>query len=267
MAYRRRRFRKNRGIWLPVLGREPEAVRSTTMGRTSIALTDDDWLDGITGVVPVTLDTPRQRGDVTQAASMGDILTNEYFLERIVGDIYVSHDRQSPQYNPTAWDVNQLRSPIITWIGFVIARADDNNPDTPLGVLTDDGKNFQVDGPDNARQPWIWRRSWVTQPGWLEDYIQWGVRTTQAPDIAPTWPKYPQNNFSAGQGLYNGPRIDQKTKRRVRQEDRLWMVVTCRSYPPSTAAPNQDAFAEIDINWDLRLYGGLRKARNNGQYT
>jgi len=268
----RPRFRRRRtGIWLPVLGRETEGSSSTTALRTSIALTtDQDYTSGITGAVPVLLDTPRQRGDVSQSASMGDILTNEYFLQRVVGDIYAEVRTFTPADWPDAAgsfppNANYARSAVILYAGMCVARADDLTSDTPLGITTDDGVNYQVDGPDNARQPWLWRRSWVLQPWWVKDYFLDGARlqNVQAPDFG----VYPQNNFSEGQGLYNGPRIDQKTKRRVRQEDRLWLIFTARAYPAFTARPVAAFQTVIDINSDLRCFGALRRARNSGQYA
>lgn len=268
----RRRFRRNRGIWLPGIGREPEDTTPTTALSTSVALSDSgDYLNGITGAIPVLLDTPRQRGDVNRDAAIGDILTNEYFLQRIVGKIYVDVKVDSPTWpdgESFFADPNYIRANVIVYVGFCIARADDQNSEQPLGITSSDGWNYQVDNPDNTRQPWIWRRSWVLQPLWLYDYFRRGVDTGNGANN--TWPamaRAPSSNYELGFPLQEGPHIDCKTKRRVRQEDRLWMITTVRSFPAATALPTSNFFTEVNIQTDLRFFGGLRRARNNGQYA
>lgn len=273
---RRFRKRRNTGIWLPVLGTEPNEATSSHVRSVILALDSDAvYANGENAVISMLVDTPKNRTSVGPTSDISEVVGNEYFLSRLVGKINIGVDQQSDTIDPTGGIPTRSNWAVQVFAGFFIAQADDNSPTLAIGEATNDGINYQVDGVDNIRQPWIWRRSWLLQPAYLKEGRTGWFIGQQVNSIAsqpdgnnfPIW-DYPSNNGSYGTSSFDGAHFDQKTKRRVRQEDRLWLGITARGYPfasePAltlTANP-----IHVNVNVDLRAFGSLRKARNSGRY-
>ena len=254
MAYRRKR--RSRGTWLQTLGSIID--ESATHRFNGIAFqVPVDPTQFITTIMPVTTDAPTYDGDaVTDETIMGDVIGNEYFLDRIVGKLFLT----ATQGETTVPGVH-IWYPILVGAGFFVARADDGNPSQPVGSTGTELELEKAYSPleaQNIREPWIWRRTWVLGKQGQMEYLGNGG------DLAGS---FPVTNALYGSVL-DGPHIDAKTKRRVGQDDRLWFALST-SYIPGMGRPgvndieeNQAVFAYLDF----RLHGALRKARQTGRF-
>jgi len=76
--------------------------------------------------------------------------------------------------------------------------------------------------------------------------------------------EYPSTNVHYAQG--SNQQIDQKTMRRVRDDCRLWSVISAFNTQNVAAIQEVQTATRIFITWDLRLLGALRRARNTGAF-
>ena len=254
MAYRRR---KNRGTWLPTIGSPLEEDSNFVLSGQAIQLPVlEDQI--ITTIIPVTADAPTYQDDQRPATSiMADVIGNEYFLDRIVGKLFL-------QTRPANNGVNELWAPVLVGAGFFVARADETVPNhgQPVGAQTpvEENNNYSPLDGDTIREPWIWRRTWILG---CANNFSWGPGGQQAALNASSWPSA---NYSYGSVL-DGPHIDAKTKRRVGQQDRLWFAIAA-SFVPGLGTPG-DGLVEpmsVDAYLDYRLHGALRRARPDGKF-
>jgi len=72
-------------------------------------------------------------------------------------------------------------------------------------------------------------------------------------------------NTTAGyHGLRTGPFIDVKSKRRVGQDDRLWLVTAAMAMP--ILDDPTGAHYEATVNYDLRILGAIRRPRQKSAF-
>lgn len=255
MAKRRRR---RRGVWFPNLGTAgPEGGQAddsagiwaelipSAIGDTGIFLTD------------LTFDQPVDEGaDSTGTAprSLADFVGSEYILKRIVGRLFLGLDQSQV--------VGTTKAVLIT-CGFFVARADDDptlvNP-TPVGAATlvDQVREYAPDSVGNIREPWIWRRQWI-----LGNTLQTFVTSQSAEAF------FPPNNVTYNPGGMEGGFIDQKTIRRVGQDDRLWFIAAFRAIGSNWADPfvvDIQVPLHVKLHLDYRLFGTLTKAKGKGSF-
>lgn len=255
------RKRRNRGTWLPTLGttRSEDDTYLWGFGTTLTVPSGANSTDINTVIIPITADNPTYQGDnVGQSTTMAEAIGNEYFLDRIVGKCFL-------QYSPALDGTGQVvGGPIICAAGFFVARADDSNPLLPVGANTqaEVRDNYSPLDVDTCREPWIWRRAWVLGTAGSARTAGGIALNPGGWDVA----AFPSSNALCGSVL-DGPHVDAKTKRRVGQDDRLFMALSC-SFSPFWTDENQTPTTAGVVNmwFDYRLHGALRRARPGGKF-
>lgn len=247
---RRRRFK---GTWFP--------INSETFVEGQGGLLEAAPLQGTQGCGSgttgaetnfriITYDQPAELSPL-----LNDALGQEYALRRIVGKLHIWW--QGTINGSTSLDLYTAQ----IGAGFFVARAQssEGNEDLPEGVnsgsttSSSDGQTFEQYSPLSAgaiREPWIWRRTWV-----LGNPPSSDGNLTQTRGILPT------TNIDYGSVL-DGPHIDAKTRRRIRQDERLFFVMTGRMLDGGGGS------VSLDFNYtlDVRLFGAMRRARNKGAF-
>lgn len=223
------------------------------------------------GVSPVTFDEPVETtsligaGSVDGGTPMGYFMQNEYFLKRIVGNIYVSIDSR------VSGAGNGIPSAALVACGFYVARAEDRsiNATVPIGFGTGSRELFDYNPlhPACAREPWIWRRTWIISLG--NNFSSGGsIINAGGANIAGVTNGggmyFPPTNVHYGDAEA-GTRIDAKTARRVRQDERLYFAFASRAWKLSQAITN-GAPLPIVGHTDIRLLGQMRKPHNRGAF-
>lgn len=258
---RRRRARRSGGIWFPLYGEnqfngsDPADV-GTTWGTQYILDVQDN---GSVGCV-TTIIQPLLPDFTTQAANysvngttepLADIIGNEYFIKRLVGKLHIATKGSSSEGATTAARIAA---------GFFIARSNGNiQEDLPVGcdspLLVSNGSTAMFESTnlysplsnETIREPWIWRRSWIL---------------ANQQTATGSWPWPSANNYGS---VMDGPHIDAKTKRRVKQDDRLWFALAGMVWP--TTGSTQNSNLEFYATLDLRMFASPRRAtRSSGTF-
>lgn len=263
-----RRRRRNRGTWFPNLGTGVLDQRNYS-GREFVGVCPADGTFQTT-VSPLTLDKPTDLDFVSADERLASIIGSDYVLQRLVGTVFVS--RQGIQQEEQAQTLD-VAPAVQVYCGFFVARANDassgGGPDTPIGSATPDeiNDNYSPMELDTVREPWIWRRSWI-----LGSVFANGTINTQKPFAGslvgqPPTPQlvgtYPCSNVFYG-SVADGPKLDSKVKRRVRQDDRLWFVVSIRNAFGLVGVEGFEASVFVDL--DYRIFGSLRKASQTSAF-
>lgn len=197
---------------------------------------------------PVLLDSTLEDTDVSNFTSptnvtITDIVqANEYFLKRIVGNLWLAL---------TPSDQSDMPAALIE-AGLFVSRADDTNPETPMGAAASPFAGFDPAHPDTTREPWIWKKSWIlsNQSTSSNSGYAWGGVT----------------NF----GIYDpglrggGNTIDQKTARRVKSDERLWFAISTRCWPPQSNPYSTQL--QLEYTREFRCLGQLRRATSRGVF-
>lgn len=256
-----RRKRRSRGTWLPTFGTLVSENNESYLSGFGFTLSVDDDGDIASLVYPITADAPAYQGDnVGNNTTMAEVIGNEYFLDRIVGKLFL-------HYTPSEEvDLDVTSGPVLVSAGFFVARADDSNFMNPVGGSTTDEvrDNYSPLELDTIREPWIWRRTWILGvAGWQSAAPNSG--TSGAGTARYYTSKWPCANWLYGSVL-DGPHIDAKTKRRVGQEDRLWLALSASYVPGWPKKGSGDQSAAIYGYFDYRLHGALRRARQTGKF-
>jgi len=245
MGYRRKRGFK--GTWLPAYG--DEAVGSEdiqVVGFTDALFSINNGEAVNTNVFALLPDAPQEDYDTNQP--LVDIIGSEYALRRIVGKFHASTAGSSGAPEQTLVKVG---------LGFFISTVSPVEPLLPIGAP---GNVFTADTQEAAfdqysplalaaiRQPWIWRRTWILQA---------------LDGVSPQ--SFPASTAGYGSVL-DGPHIDAKTRRRVRQDERLFGSVSISYMQPEFASEPAAGSQSITYNLDLRFFGALRKAQAKGAF-
>lgn len=293
MVRRRRRFvrrgrRRTKYIWLPPIGEAggqatglPARINDDVGFDFVInATADPNFEETAVAVAPLIFDAPYETTSILGTTGVAAdtplswFLQNEYVLKRIVGNIFVTIDsRQTAVEAPSA---------ALVACGFFVARADDNsaNPDQPIGTLegifdvvpSAKGRvfNYSPLSPTTAREPWIWRRTWILSP-WGS-----GIRNGSNQPLAPSGANNLATLVDGGGGYFPPTNVhysdsktnhycDAKTVRRIRSDERLWFVVAARAWGLHQGITNSDDLL-IKGHCDLRFLGAARKARQRGTF-
>lgn len=240
-----RRTRRRKVVWLPMeisgrLGIVGNAVGTDTALGEILVTTVPGSVRGTqkTVVVPVVKDNPQ--GDAAQNASLSDLEGSAYHLRRIVGKIFVEY------LDPDQVDGLNTNFFYVT-VGFIILRVEPTPQFLPLSANQAD---YAVSAMDAARDPWIWRRTWVVG-GQIA-----GIATASSP-----FTQMPQNNIlTYAGGVLDGPHIDAKTARIVSDEERLCLVATTTA---GDGDPTGTIPQSVLITTDLRVLASMKPQSGN----
>lgn len=231
------RRRRTKYTWFPVLG--------TAFGEG----------DGVFAGFPFNLGSPIVEGlgpalvfplipdvqpEVADNATenLVDFVGSDYVIKRIVGKLYAFANAAGGGSPPT----------LQFGAGIFVARSDTLNRDVPAGGKTqaDADENFGVLHAANIREPWMWRRTWqLRNRSSSIDFDSGGLLST----------------YTAG-SIQDGPHIDVKVSRRVRNDERLWMCLQAGT----VLIDGTNDPAQVDGWVDLRFLGALRKAQNRSAF-
>jgi len=284
-----RRRRKTRYTWLPADGtlNTKDLGGGNTLEQELLAFSGSFQLtagnsvsDGFTS--SVIADFPRNDDDTTNN-SMADTIGSEYFLKRIVGKVFVEANVQGGGQDQFL--AAQDTPSFLVTFGMFVAPYDYQKsgpevglPDIsrPVGTLASaDLVNAPQYNPQlvgTAREPWIWRRSWLLNPfgnlwprgGTVADPFENGIRINANQQGGAA--SFPPNN-AWYPGVLDGPHIDAKTARRIRKHERLWLSFAGCQYPEgSVLDPDHFQNATMRFVLDVRCLGALRKSRNRSSF-
>lgn len=248
----RGRRRRQRGVWLPTFGQQLNETPGQSVVGFDIGTGDLAASASVLVLRPLTFDYPKSVGDAGELDnSMSDLIGSEYILRRIVGSLFV-HRVQTPI---SGVDENPAVKVVA---GFFVARADySGNEDQPIGAsdtaLAADSYDPNI--LSTVREPWIWRKTWILGHGWNNATVGASQNATFS---------YPPSNVYYG-SLSDGPKIDAKTIRRVRNDDRLFFALSATPWPIGSAIPEPVSLA-VNAHLDYRLFGMLRKSRGTGTF-
>lgn len=256
--------RRRKGTWFPNLGTAGpgEEIDDDDLGVWGSVPVGAVGLGNnfttTTLVVPLTFDAIEEDNLDEQTDRLGDIIGSEYMLRRIVGDLYVARS--------FARDANAAGGPpaIKVSAGFFVARQADSTQslDQPIGSNTASElrENYSPSQASIVREPWIWRKTWIL-----------GRSTfTATVGAVPAPFSFTENNVNYNGALSNS-RVDAKTIRRVRQDDRLWFAIAARGLNANWANPFVNEVlatgaATVEFHLDYRLFGTLMRAKNRGAF-
>lgn len=253
-----RRIRKRPGvIWLPITTENRLIVGGATSGDAPsfgsyavvIPAPQTPGTPQVTGVFPVVADQPQNLASLT--TSLADAEGSAYRLRRIVGKVFVELDLTPLQ----AVNDGSATGYLVT-VGFIILEVEPTLAFLPKSSTADD---YNVANLDNNRDPWIWRRSWmvgVDFPGFLTTPQQTALPGTSQPPFS----VMSSNNFRGPGSVMDGPHIDAKTARVVKDNQRLSMVITATPLNGNGAGATAGT---IVVTTDLRVLGSLRKQSGN----
>lgn len=165
----------------------------------------------------VTFDFPRDEAlaSIGVDQPMADFLRSSYMLRRICGNVFVSVS------NVTGVGGDDLSAVAVSYAMFV-ARADEvNNHAIPIGAgnAQEIQQNYNPQSALTVREPYIFVKNWI-----LGNSSLFAARPTSGPV------RFPQTNATYGSAM-EGTFIDQKTLRRISDDNRLWHIVSVRGYP------------------------------------
>lgn len=266
------RRRKRRGFWFPnqgTLGAAPEVDDDDYGLFIQHELVANDKTTSIF-VTDVTFDRPLE-DDREERDRLNTVVGGEYILRRIVGRVFGSRGLI------TASNAEQRFPAILLTCAFFVARADDSaigNANQPVGSssLAELKENYAPNGNQNIREPWIWHKRWI-----LGNPTATPVNNGTAPTVL-TDPlgltAYPPTTMGYTSKFTDGS-IDQRTIRRVSNDDRLWFVSAARFLnnaawigegvnPFDIALSGQTATTRVAVHLDYRLFGHFTSTRNRG---
>lgn len=253
--------RRRKYTWFPNLG-------------TTQPLADDSPFQGVEftlpginpsqviSIAPLTYDRPSETTDTVDDENLGEIIGNEYIIERIVGSWYCNLSESSPP------PIDGSTAVLVT-AGIFVARADTNtgNPDLPIGSITGDEAihNYSPQHVDNTREPWMFRRTWMLgcpYPSAAGDGVLLTNNTSPNPQISFTRRAYPQSNVGYGDSM-SGSHVDVRSVRRVADDERLFAVLTAQMWPSNVQTESDTVVVSY---FDYRILGALRKARGKSSF-
>lgn len=255
------RRRRNNGTWFPTIGTHP--AEADSLAGIAFALALPVGTNNLTGVLPLTFDYP-QEGDTLDTATdvLSEIVGSEYICNRVVGKMFACYNADEGGL-PVLESASNPAQAILFGAGLFVSRADDvdsgpNGANSPIGLLSAIDDNYGVFKGSTIREPWMWRRVWM-------------LGNNQGMFEAPvgTWKNW--NGFTrfpsttAGYGsVMDGPHVDCKSKRRIKQDERLWLALSIRRFPLGGSNPTFEE--SVEGYFDYRILGKLVKARNSSAF-
>jgi len=259
MAVRRFRRRRKKFTWLPTtptqIVRDGQATFEVPIIQESFTFQENVDVAHVT--VPINpFDAPIEP-DAVGDYSLDDLIGNEYVVERIVGNAYI-------YVAQTAQGATAATLPaVIVCLGMFVGRADGQNQENPIGSanVEESSRNYNPLDNGTQREPWMFRRTWALS-AMLPRTSDFGTSFQYtAFDFQRSFPL-----TTAGyHGLRTGPFFDVKSKRRIGQDDRLWLVIAAKALSYVNPAPGGANYL-VNAFIDLRMLGALRKARQQSAF-
>lgn len=261
-----RRKRQRRGTWFPTLGTGiNEGADSVSGISASIPL----LTTGLTNaaIVPITFDDPQEDKEATPESQLLEFVGQEYILHSIIGSFLASYS-----CNPAGGSFNDIPAALVV-AGFFVARSADDAGGTtdtlPIGAATvqEIRDNYSPLSGQTIREPWIWRRAWILGQSWPRQTAN-GFPIAGAPlvgtgVVGSNGQAFPSSTAGYA-SLASGPFFRTKTRRRVRQDERLWFSVAAVNWPLETLSAGQTN--QVDFYLDYRIFGDLVKAKNRSAF-
>lgn len=260
-----RRYRRRRGtqIWMPVYGNAHNS-------------TDTDAVIGTGSSLPIlpdgetTFEAFACTFDYTESAyqnqfadgsqTLHDIVAGqEWKLLRVVGKVHAIYG--GPRID--GGEGAGTHPPAVEFAaGLMVLRTDEEgNPQADLNEINPLAQ-------ESANDPWIWRRKWVLSSAtWshlttTSSSFPAGSEAQITNDMAVKWP------FSTAEygSVADGPHVDQKTRRRIGREERLYWLVAGRVWDPARAVVSNPAYVYPGVvfyTMDNRFVGRLSSRMGN----
>lgn len=169
----------------------------------------------------------------------------EWFCDRIVGKVHLGCQAGAAGSSSLVWPT------VFVKLGFFVARSIDEAPQN-IDLQTAEYDPLEA---NNAMNPWIFQRSWMMS----------NTANTTETATTRTFPVFTTDQYGSA---YDGPHLDIKTKRRIRKEERLWMVIRVKGFSSGITLVTGSAAAQPTICGmiDLRVHGSMRRAKNNSRF-
>lgn len=174
-----------------------------------------------------------------------------YLLQRVVGNLFCSAQFNSNIRTPDA----KIPSLVLYTAGLMVRRVDQEAPEAPVvGAFGTDPQAIE-----NIRDPWMWRRSWIFASNSKPD-LSAGIVSND--DAAAMFIQSFGVANDGTTGLYGTSTVDVKSKRRVTQEERLFLDVGVRAL--GIASGSSDTF-KVDVMgvFDFRAFGKILTTQGN----
>lgn len=245
-----RKRRKFKGVWLPpdphntIAGQQTQGLIATPSANAiknqllnlpnaegfgsseSYPLVGDLEEDRIVGEsVADTVALSRFQFNTLNDLSFG------YSLHRVVGKLFVNVEQNNvADLAASVWCITA---------GIIVRKVDEDG-------LPQDSDPF-TDSYESERDPWLWRRNWVLQNSGATPGA--GIYTGQI---------YPAGNWQYG-SIQDGPHVDQKTRRTVKSEERLFLDVSAIALDGS----EEQTSTACALIWDFRFFGRVFQSAGN----
>lgn len=255
-----RRKRRSNGLWFPVIGTTGSDAGDVNYRTSSLEYQTGTAFGGgasiqqsVVVVNGLTFDKSVEPEETGGQYDLQALIGNAYFLKRIVGKLsllpFSDADAGAPAF-------------VKVGAAFFVARQTENPADVstanlPVGwqeAVGFPGMNYDCLAAHCANDPWIWRRTWILP----------NVGQT----AADRWTAGPVSNTAFGSVL-DGGHIDAKTKRVVKQDERLWFTTSIQPWPFVTSNRNYtytgiSAFVMVDL--DYRIFAQPIRSRKSGSF-
>lgn len=272
------RRRKTKYVWLPNQGVDVPSAEDET--QDFVSFTEQVNVTGVANLAPsvgfitnVLEDVPRKEVD-NQTTSLADNIGSEYFLKRIVGKVWISTTAEIGNSGQTVLAQSDLPSILVTCGFFIAPELPQTTGSGAQGVPVGPADFYNPQLVGAIQQPWIWRRSWIFTAGGSESGFPYlppagGVGNNIGVGNGSIFgsSSFPSNNVRYGSVL-DGPHIDAKTARRVRQHERLFFCSFGHSIPEGRDFVTEGNFQSVHfrVTLDVRCLGALRRAHNKSSF-
>lgn len=260
----RRRRRRSRGTWLPILGNQ--SSQNEDLNSSTIYLDLEVPANGtpIFGIVPIVYDDmPDPGGAISPSYDLAGIIGSEYIIKRILGSIFVSRG-----ITTTTSYLTQAASIQVDAGFFVARRGDDAESIGPIGyfdqTVTENLRDYSPNRQETARLPWMWKRQWIlgNAPALNELYFNNNLPNLDGSAF------FPDTNALYG-SIREGTHVDVKSRRRVQKDQRLFFAIQARNWTISDLTTEATAVTGNSHVWaslDVRVFGALAKARSRSAF-
>lgn len=234
-------------------------------------------------ISPLIPDVPLEGDDINPAlpGQLVQAIGQEYVVERIVGKFFVGVSGTVDDPGPPAVIFPKN---ILVGAGIFVARANDSDSgggsDTPIGSASPQERadNYNPLSADGIREPWMWRRVWLLHTGRTSNQNPAGnVNGAFGPNVLSIGVasvttagalSAPKTNIGYG-SVMDGPHVDVKSVRRVRNDERLWLAINARTidfFLPNTEDPTTGLVGGVAGAFDYRVLGQLRRAKARSNF-